>query len=118
MYNVQLNRFEKRQQHVVSLWWIPPFVRINESAKEEIKEHDAIELGTICIYTAGSGIDGYIKAAATAPVLQISGIRMTKMEYIDTSTTSIVYTAELRGMVLALQRELLVVVDTDLQLQT
>jgi ribonuclease HI len=68
-----------------------------------VKQHDDIESGTIYIYTDGSGINSYISAAAVAPALQISGIRTTKMEYIGISTTSTVYSAELRGLVLALR---------------
>jgi hypothetical protein len=72
-FKVQLDRLEKRITHVVPLWWIPLFVRINDSAEEAIKEHDAIELGTLCVYTDGSGIDGYVGAAAVTRALYANG---------------------------------------------
>ncbi|KAJ5350287.1 hypothetical protein N7541_008014 [Penicillium brevicompactum] len=37
-FKVQLDRLEKRIPHVVPPWWIPPFVGINESAEEAIKD--------------------------------------------------------------------------------
>ena len=72
----------------------------NES--ETIKQHDATEPGTICIYTNGSGIDDHVRVAVIAPALQISGIRTTRIEYMGLSTTFIVYVAEFKGMVLVL----------------
>jgi hypothetical protein len=54
-HNIQLDRLEKRQLHIIPPWRIPPFTYIAKSAETAIKQ-DATEPGTLYIYTNGSGI--------------------------------------------------------------
>ena len=99
-YSIQLDRLEKRQPYIVPPWWTPPLTRIAESPEVAVKEHDATEPATLCVYTDGSGINGHVGAAAIAPALR--GSRSKRTEYMGTATTSTVYVVELRGMELVL----------------
>jgi ribonuclease HI len=102
-HGLRLERLEKRIPHVVPPWWIPPPVRIDKSAEEAVKEHNATEPGTLRIYTDGSGINGYVGAAAVTPAPQVNGIYARRIQYMGTSGISTVYAAELKGLALALQ---------------
>jgi hypothetical protein len=57
----------------------------------------------MCIYSDGSGYKGHIAAATVTPVLHREGAWIKKSVYMGKATTSNVYTAELRGIELALQ---------------
>jgi ribonuclease HI len=57
-----------------------------------------MEIEIVYIYTNRSGINGYVSTAIVAPTLQIE-----RVEYMGKATTSTIYTAELKGIVLALQ---------------
>jgi ribonuclease HI len=102
-YGVNVDRLERRQQHIVPPWWSPPPTRIAKSREEAIKEHDATDKETMCIYSDGSGHKGHIAAAAVTPVLHREGAWTKKSVYMGKATTSNVYAAELRGIELALQ---------------
>ena len=103
-YRLQLGRLEKRQPYVVPPWWTPPSTHIDLSPEAAVEQHDAIDQDTtLCIYTDGSAIDGHVGAAAIVPSLHLDNVRLRRMEYMGQISTSTVYAAELRGIVLAFQ---------------
>ena len=53
----------------------PTIPHIAESPEIALKEHDATDPSTLCVYTDGSGIKGHVGAAVVAPMLAIQGIR-------------------------------------------
>ncbi|KAK1973400.1 hypothetical protein LZ30DRAFT_789449, partial [Colletotrichum cereale] len=96
-HDMQLDKLELSLPNVT-----PPFVCINESAEDAIKEHNATEPGVVRIYTDGSGINGHVGAAAVVTKPPVDKISLKRLEYIGTSASSTVYAAELKGLVLAL----------------
>jgi len=76
---------------------------IDKSSEAAVKQHATTDPRTLCIYTDGSGINGHIGAAATVPALQLRGCSTKRTEYMGKSTTSTVYAAELKGIVLVFQ---------------
>lgn len=42
-YNIQLDRLEKREQHVVPPWWISPFTCFDQTLEDAVKQHDAAD---------------------------------------------------------------------------
>jgi ribonuclease HI len=102
-YHVQLERLEKRRQHVIPPWWTPPVTHIDKSSEDAIKRHDATDPRALRVYTDGSGIDGHVGAAAIALNIPVADVLAKRTEYMGTTTTSTVYAAELRGIELAFQ---------------
>ncbi len=100
-HHAQLDRLEKRRQHVVPPWWTPPFTQIDKSPEDAIKRHDATDSRALRVYTDGSGIDGHVGAAAVVLNMPVADVMAKRTEYMGTTTTSTVYAAELRGIELA-----------------
>jgi len=73
-YDIQLDRLEKHQPLIVPPWWTPPFTPIAESPEVAVKEHDATEPATLCVYTDGSSINDHVGAAAIAHSLEENAI--------------------------------------------
>ena len=102
-HKVDLDKLERRRQHVVPPWWTPPLIRIAESGELALKEHDDTGGEVMCIYSDGSGIKGHVAAAAVTRSPQRGGRWTKKTAYMGRTTTSNVYAAELRGIELAFQ---------------
>lgn len=100
----EISQINPRKQEIIvpfltPPWWTPPHIQIEESAGKAIKSHDKTTTNSqsLAIYTDGSGIDGEVGTAATAPT-----IKATLCTYMGPETTSTVYAAELRGIHMAL----------------
>jgi ribonuclease HI len=78
-------------------------VYIAKSVNEAIKEYNKAFIDSVRIYTNRSSINSYIGAAAVAPAIRPDSSNIKRLQYISISATSTIYSAELRGLVLALE---------------
>jgi ribonuclease HI/exonuclease III len=107
-YGIDQAQLEYRRAHVVTPWWRPPQVIIDDSAEGATTRHNHISTqdNITCLYTDGSGIDGHVGSAAimlTTPNIPDSPILQQRTEYMGKDTEKTVYAAELQGIHLALQ---------------
>jgi hypothetical protein len=50
-YNIQLDRLEKRQQHIVPPWWIPPFTCIDKSRMDRFDAKRSVRHQILALVT-------------------------------------------------------------------
>ena len=90
---------ETIKPHPVPSWWSPPFdIDIDVDKKTAKANHDATYHGatTLCIYIDGSGIHGYVGAAAVCPKISRASQR-----YLGSDKEQNVYSAEVTAFNLA-----------------
>ena len=107
-YQIHQTNLKYRQPYIIAPWWKPLLVVIANTPEDAISQHNSLcgDTDTTCVYTDGSGIDGHVGAAAVIlsnPRSISSPVLHERMQYIGTDTQSTVYTAKLKGIVLALQ---------------
>ena len=107
-YRIHHVDLEHRQPYVITPWWKPPMVVIASTPEEAISQHNNLcgRTDTTCVYTDGSGINGHVGAAAmilSNPRSMSSLVLQKRTQYMGTDTQSTVYTAELKGILLALE---------------
>ena len=97
----KIDKMEKMVPYVVAPWWRSPKISISRNKDSAKKSHQALletkRPGQMLIYTDGSGINNKVGAAAVAPE---EGVTM--KSFLGTFKCFTVYTAELRGIDMAL----------------
>ena len=106
-YGIDQAQLEYRRPHIVTPWWRPPQVIIDDSVEGATTRHNYISTqdSITCLYTDGSGIDRHVGSAAvtlTTPNIPDSPILQQRTEYMGKDTEKTVYAAELQGIHLAL----------------
>ena len=114
-YDIDPGTLENRIPYLVTPWWQPPEVYINNTPEDGIAQHAMIctEADTTCVYTDGSCVNGNVGAAAVIlsdPNSDTSAVMHERSLHLGSDTQSTVYTAELNGILLALE-----VIRTELQ---
>lgn len=92
------HNLEKRQPYIQAPWQKPVPTSIAPNDNEAVAEHNRKANHSLCIYTDGSGLDGQVGAAMVVPCLNIK-----RGKYMGPETAATVYTAELTGLVLAME---------------
>lgn len=95
-----MDKLEQKIPWLTPPWWHPPAIQILDSTDKAKGQHDRIlqkENERLIFYTDGSGVNGKVGASA---VLHGSSL---VQAYMGAETISTVYTAELKGIHMALE---------------
>ena len=114
-YGIGPGTLEYRIPYLVTPWWQPPKVYIDNTPEDGIAQHATIraKADTTCVYTDGSCVNGNVGAAAVIlsdPNSGASAVMHERSLHLGSDTQSNVYVAELNGILLALE-----VIRTELQ---